>query len=439
MYLVGQKRVLALVNLIIYLFSSTMQERKMRDIMSLMKKIMIYIATTVFLLVVTMIVILYGKGYNLNFENGKFGISGTGLLAATSQPDGAGIYIDDHLTSATNNTISLAPGEYDVKISKSGYSTWDKKIKIEKEVVSSVYALLIPVAPKLDNITNMGVGDPVLDPTRTKIAYTVSSLDDPRKNGVYILDMGLRPILTLQSSSSQIVDDTIDNFSKAKLAWTPDAKEVIAAIPTGTKAVTTYLLKTSFNENPQDITATLASVNLTWKNQKDIQDKSQLLGLKVELQNLIKDNFTILSWSEDETKILYVASQSASLSKIIDPPLIGTNSTPEVRNINKGTIYVYDIKEDKNYKILDSMPENNSPDFVNGFPLNWFTDSKHLIYVSDKKIQIVDYDGQNNRTIYAGPFIDGFVFSWPDGSKVLILTDLGNPTISPNLYTIGLK
>lgn len=392
------------------------------------KKLALYIVTIVFLLTATTAVILYGKGYAFSFGNGKIGILGTGLLAATSQPDGAGIYIDGHLTSATNNTINLPPGEYDVKISEAGYSTWEKKIKIEKEVVSSAYAFLIPTAPKLDNITTTGVSNPVLDPTRTKIAYTVSSLEDSRKNGVYILDMGLRPILTLQSSSTQIVDDTIDDFSKSALSWSPDAKELIATISAGT-ASTTYLLKTTFNSNPQDITATLASVNSSWKNQKDIQDQSQLLGLKTELQNIIKEDFAILSWSEDETKILYTASKSATLPLIINPPLIGTNSTSEVRGINKGSIYVYDLKEDKNYKIMDA----------NATSLSWFTDSKHLIYVVDGKIQIMDYDGQNRIMVYAGPFVDNYVFSWPDSSKLLILTDLGNSNALPNLYTIGLK
>ena len=390
-----------------------------------------YITTALFLLIVTVAVILYGKGYNFSFGDGKIGLLGTGLLAATSQPDGAGIYINNHLTSATNNTVSLSPGEYDIKIAKSGYFPWQKKIKIEKEVVSSAFALLIPTAPKLDNVTDIGVSDPVLDPTRTKIAYTVSASQDPRKNGVYILDMGLRPILTLQSSSSQIADNTIDNFSQSKLSWSPDAKELVATISAGPNIASTYLLKTNFNENPQDVTATLEAVNASWSEQKIKQDKFQLLGFKAKLQSLIKENFKILSWSEDETKILYTATQSATLPLIINPPLIGANSTPEERQMSKGSVYVYDIKEDKNFKILDSMP---TP-----LPLTWFPDSKHLIFVFDKKIIIMDYDGQNKTTAYAGPFIDDYVFAWPDGSKILILTDLGNPNIAPNLYTIGLK
>lgn len=404
-----------------------------------MKKISIYIATFLFLVVATVAVIFYGKGYIINLGDGKIGILGTGLLAAASSPDGAGIYINNHLTSATNNAISLSPGEYQIKIAKAGYFSWEKKIKIEKEVVSTVYALLLPIAPKLENITDTGISRPVIDPSRTKIAYTVSSFDTPRKNGIYILDMSLRPILTLQSSSTQIADDTIDNFSQAKLSWSPDAKDLVATISSLPNFSTTYLLKTSFNQNPQDVTETLGSVNAIWNKQKENQEKSQLFGLKPKIVSLTKENFRILSWTEDETKILYSATKSATLPLIIDPPLIGANSTPQERTINKGAVYVYDLKEDKNFKILDSMPDHNSLDFVNEFPLTWFSDSKHLIYVNDKKISIMDYDGQNRTTVYAGPFIDEYVFAWPDGSKVLMLTDLGNPTISPNLYTIGLK
>ena len=403
-----------------------------------MKKTIIYISTIIFLLLITTAVVLYGRGYNFSFGDGKIGILGTGLLAASSQPDGAGIYINDHLTSATDNTISLSPGEYDVKITKAGYFPWEKKINIEKEVVSAVYALLIPTAPKLESITDTGVSNPVIDPSRTKIAYTVSSFDNPRENGIYILDMSIRPILTLQSASTQIVDDTTDDFSTAELSWSPDTKELLATITSGSNT-TTYLLKTSFNENPQDVTATLPALNTTWGQRKENEDKSQIFGLKKELEDLILKNFQILSWSSDESKILYMATRSAELPMIIKPPLIGTNSTPEERNITQETIYVYDIKEDKNYKIQDSMPEHISKDFINEFPLTWFADSMHLIYVNDKKISIMEYDGQNKTTIYAGPFIDDYAFSWPDGSKILILTDLGNLAISPNLYTIGLK
>ena len=69
----------------------------------------------------------------------------------------------------------------------------------------------------------------------------------------------------------------------------------------------------------------------------------------------------------------------------------------------------------------------------------FYPDSKHLVHVFDGKIDIMEYDAQNRTTVYAGPFVDGFVFPWPDATKLVILTNLGNPNITPNLYTIGLK
>src|SRR3989344_3080405 len=253
------------------------------------KKIIIYVFTALLLISGTLAIILYGKGYIFNFEKGKIEISVNGLLAATSNPDGAGIYINDHLTSATNNSVSLSPGEYDVKIVKDGYFPWNKKIKIEKEVVTSAYALLFPTAPKLENITDTGVSNPVIDPSGTKIAYTVSYFDSPRKNGIYVLDMSLRPILTLRSASSQIADDTLDKFSQSLLSWSPDSREILATISAETNNNTTYLLKDSFNENPQDVTQTLEEVKTAWENDRNTLTKSKIFGFSSKLKNFINN------------------------------------------------------------------------------------------------------------------------------------------------------
>jgi len=392
-----------------------------------------HILIFLFLIIVTIIVVLYGKGYRFGQTEGKPGLSGTGLLVATSQPNGAQIFVNNHLTSATNNTINLAPGEYDVKIVKDGYFPWNKKIKIQREVVSKADALLFITTPKLEGITDSGVANPVIDPSLRQIAFTVAS-QSARKNGVYILDMTSRPILTLQSASTQIVDDTLDKFSQGIPSWSPDGRQLVATVSSRLGFPTTYLLNTNFNQNPRDVTETLGNVNETWILQRETKERSRIDGLKPVLRNVISQDFKILSWSPDETKILYTASQSANIPTIINPPLIGTDSAPEIRLIQKGSVYVYDIKEDKNFKILDYIPYATRP-----LPLTWFPDSEHLIFVNDSQINIMEYDAQNKTTVYAGPFVDNYVFPWPDASKIVILTNLGNSNLVPNLYTIGLK
>jgi hypothetical protein len=397
------------------------------------KEVIVSALIIFFILIGTFIAIMFGKGYRFGFGGNGPIVSGTGLLVATSTPDGAQVFVNGHLTTATDNTINLAPGEYDVKIFKDGYFAWQKKITIKKEVVSKADALLFPKAPKLESITNIGILNPVLDPSKTKIAYVVAS-QSAVKNGIYVLDMTSRPILTLQSASSQIVNETVDAFSSSSLLWSPDSKEILASVKISNN---TYLIQTNtLNQNPKDVTETKLTVDASWEKLKNDKNKALMDSLPKKLKTVVSQDFNILEWSQDETKILYEASQSAEIPLIINPPLIGTDSTPEVRNIKKGEVYVYDLKEDRNYKILDSIPErkDSSP-----LAIMWFPDSKHLVYVNNSRITMMEYDGKNQTTIYAGPFVDGYVFPWPDATKLVILTNLGNPTIDANLYTIGLK
>lgn len=391
------------------------------------KQFVISLSILAFLLLTTLLFVFYGKGYRIDLSQGRPSLSGTGLLVATSTPDGAEVYINSHLTTATNNTINLPPGEYTVRIQKQGYFPWEKRIKVQREVVAKAESLLFPTTPKLESITASGVESPTIDPSLTRIAYTVASAS-ARKNGVYVLDMSSRPILTLQSAATQIADDTVDFLSKAGLVWSPDGQELLATVSGVLQTPTTYLLKAnSLNASPHDVTATLGSVKSLWEQERKEKEDARLETVKSSLRKLIIEHFRVLVWSPDETKILYESSVSAQLPLIVSPRLIGVDATAEERNVKKGSVYVYDTKEDKNYSIDASLP------------LSWLPDSKHLLFVQDKRINIVEYDGTNVTTVYAGPFIDNYVFPWPNGSKILVLTNLGNSSIPPNLYTISLK
>jgi len=393
------------------------------------RSIIIPLLVLFFLVLVTVGVVYYGKGYRFINDNGKPNFLGTGMLVATSLPDGAQVFIDGHLTTATDNTINLSPGEYTVKIQKEGYFSWTKKIIIKKEVVTKVEAKLFPSAPKLESITTGGVENPVMDPSQTKLAYTVASNSAVKKRGIYILDMSTRPILTLQNSATQIVDNSTNTFSNSLLSWSPDGIELLATISAGFNNI--YLLEANrFNENPPDVSATMVAVNSSWEKQKMEKEKAQMETLSKKIRSTVAENFEILTWSaSDEPKILYKAKNSFELAEV--KKIIGGNTTPEERSIKKDAVYVYDILEDKNYKIFDSLDTNVS--------LTWFPESSHLVYVHNQKVEIMEYDGGNKTVVYAGPFEGNSVFPWPDGNKIVILTSLGNVNTPPNLYTVGLK
>src|SRR5438132_375552 len=120
----------------------------------------------IFISIGTVLAILYARGYRLG-QNGKNIIAGTGLVVFTSSPSGARVSINGHFTTATDNTLNLAPGEYDITIQKDGYFDWKKHIIVKNEVVTEANAALFPIAPKLESVTISGASNPVIDPTGT--------------------------------------------------------------------------------------------------------------------------------------------------------------------------------------------------------------------------------------------------------------------------------
>ncbi len=61
------------------------------------------------------------------------GQSNMAVLDISSEPKDAEIEIDGAFAGTTPRTKRLNPGEYKIKISKNGYKSWERKIKVEAE------------------------------------------------------------------------------------------------------------------------------------------------------------------------------------------------------------------------------------------------------------------------------------------------------------------
>src|SRR3989338_3829077 len=91
--------------------------------------------------------ILYARGYRFDLTQQK--LDSTGIIVASSFPDGAKIYLNGELFGATNTNIVIEPGEYTVDIKKDGYSSWTKNVRLKGEQVVKMDALLHPRNPSL--------------------------------------------------------------------------------------------------------------------------------------------------------------------------------------------------------------------------------------------------------------------------------------------------
>lgn len=386
------------------------------------------------------VAILLARGYQIDITNRT--LSQTGILVTTSDPDGAEVYINDVLTTATNNTLNLAPGTYNVSIRKDGFSRWEKTIPIVKEEVFKTNAFLFPLVPDLGPITYSGALNPTLSPDGSRVAFSVASASG-EKNGIWVLDMGrgvlVAPLIS-GANQRQIYQNTAAlNLSGAKFLWSNDSRQIL--VYTDDKAPTlatpsakpVYLLEADqLNITARQVNAEQKDLLSSWKEGQLSVEQAQMNRLPLVLKTILASSASEIKFSVDETKVLYHATASASLPTILNTYLPGKNPTPETRETAPGKVYMYDIKEDQNYQI-DYCSET-------GVTCTWFPSSRHILAYTDKDVSLIDFDGTNRNVVYEGPFIPGIVYSWPDWSKIVLLTSLNalaGGTV--NLYTLKLR
>ncbi len=98
------------------------------------------IADTIFVLVAAWAV-MYATGYRVDFQD--WSIHKTGVLAITTKPNGADVYINDKkYARKTPITLrNMLPGDYAIKISLEGYRPFNKTIKIVSREVTEEHNL----------------------------------------------------------------------------------------------------------------------------------------------------------------------------------------------------------------------------------------------------------------------------------------------------------
>lgn len=382
-------------------------------------RILLFVATLVLVPVLTYFVILFARGYRPSTGNGG-SLQPTGILAATSFPDGAQLYINSQFKSATNSNINLPPGLYEVEIKKDTYFPWKKTVEIKPEEVTRTSAVLFPTVPSLKAITTEGADLPTLSPDGTKVVFTQTLSSGA--TGVFLLDLTDSPLGILNRDPRQL--STI-NAALSEVSWSPDSKQVVL-----TASPSSYLVDVN-NPNQQltNVTSILQTILDDWQETRRVREEQKFITLPKQMQDILATSAANLVWSPKETKVMYTATASATIPDDLIKPLPGSSTQSQNRQIEPGKEYVYDVEEDRNFEI--GLPEDK---------LSWFPTSSHFIKVEKGAVTIMEYDTQNPTIVYSGPMEDGYALPYPSGRQLLILTNL-NPTISKvaNLYAVSLR
>ncbi len=378
------------------------------------KRFLITLITLLVIGGVASFAIFFAKGYTFSTSQKK--IVGTGIITITSTPDAASVYIDGHLTTATNATISsLPPKEYTARVVKEGFIPWERKVSVKEGLVTDLKITLFPAIPTIYPLTYNGVKNPVLSPDSGKLAYLVTS---GKKSGIWVWTLtAQQPIAFARGSEPhQIAQNGSVSYAEADLKWSPDSKQVLATVGNNN-----YLLDDNkLNLDPRDITPTLQATLKGWDDDSKAKDSVRVLAVKNNQARKIASDSAMLRWAPDETKYMYSENVKTQNSKL-------KTETPK-EDESQTHFKIYDLETDTQFDLPEAKLHF------------WLPDSRHVVLVDDGKISIVDFDGTNQAIIYAGKFEDNLVFAWPDSSRLVFISSYQTPTASePNLFGINLK
>ena len=375
----------------------------------------------------------YARGYRLDFKTFKF--QPNGILVLKSEPDGASIFIDGELKTATNASISIPPGTYDVEVRKDGYFSWYKRLTIEKEIVTQAGVSLFKNVPSLAPITSSGAVNPVMSEDGSKIVYSIlpSKEAGNDKAGLWELDTASLP-LGFGQGPKRITDG---DMTGASYTFSPDGRQILL-----TMANSNFIIDMgSFTAQNQrvNIASKKDTTLAQWKTENELKDQNLIRNLPPELSDILSRKSSSFIFSPDGNMILFTASSSASLPEGLVRPLPGASTQRQERDIQIGHTYVYDIKEDRNFLITDQLVTINNVDNSQTLALRWMSTSKHLLLADSGQVVIMDYDGTNRQIVYSGSYFAPSAFPFSNTTKLLILTNLGAGTGSANLYTLTVK
>ncbi len=337
--------------------------------------------TTFVILLLTAGIFLYTAGYRLaKDDETPIDIPQTGMVSAKSLPDGANVYLNGELKTATDGTIAgLIPGNYNIRIIKNGFVTWEKEIEIFPELVTDITAVLVSQSPRLEPLTNTGAREPTISPTLTKLAFFSKDGSAP---GVWVIPLTGDALSLFRSNPYVVLEDLPGRlFSQGKtIEWSPDEKELL--VQTDDDQYYTVSLDngtSTFITEPNELKNKWAETLV----QRRI-DFIQKLDIPEDLREIAISKDTM--WAPDNKKFMYTTESNENIEYRVynmeKPIPVGEQVDSIVMSINKETV----------------QPS-----------VSWYADSFHMVVTEmDQeneyrgKVSLIRIDGSNkeNRQIF---------------------------------------
>jgi len=425
-------------------------------------KIILPLASLGFFLVASLIVLVISQGKKLE-DDGSF--VQTGIIRVNSIPT------EDVKASINNNEVpfsefritNINPGIVNLKLTKEGYSPWEKQIKVESGIVKDVYAQLYPNTIPFTKVSDTNINKTFFSDDSQYIYYTV--LNGTSVDGIWRLKL-TRNLLDFSNTQqiSQIIKftDTEKNElleNEYSIESSNDNNKLILTV-----GVNHYLYTLSDTTNRVDLNNTLgfAIENVQWfKDSQSIiftQDNKHAFEYDINSKEISLINYNAegipnyaisannVFFIKDNKLMVYInkvvqeyqfsdklaAIIPSALSKIYTPlenpnililstddtliyvdiqkdflDLVDTLSTFH-KSLSNGrlityfkndVLHSYHVEDNFNANTLDTSNYNLAINKDTFDNLEFAATGKNLVLFTNNKLTLMDYDGLNANSI----------------------------------------
>ncbi len=139
--------------------------------MNLWHRRLVYAGFAVIFLIAAPLIVFYTQGYRYNFKRGR--VQKIGVLIVSSAPRRADIYLNNvfYNKKTPAKVEQLMPGDYEIKLTKSGYRDWQKKLTIYENATTFAEDVILWKNAMPELIQTMPITDWEISPDKEKIAF----------------------------------------------------------------------------------------------------------------------------------------------------------------------------------------------------------------------------------------------------------------------------
>lgn len=383
-------------------------------------RLILSLLTIIAFLILAPVLVMYAMGYRFGKE-----IKTVGMIYLRSTPKDANIYINGKpFKENTPAAItSLQSKEYQMKVIKEGFSSWEKKIKVFPNTITEVrniYLLPIFLSPRL--ITEHSVDYYKLSPSQESIAYITG---EEKNRGIWALN--LKNLSKVQIFSKLIHKDLEVPES---LEWSPDSKRIIflaePELKRSRETLPRYFIVdiekpteiidlsslTPFPEldEPRWVPNGSNKIFYTLKN----KDKNFLGVFELNLDNgenkqILPDNVITYAYSNNEIYFIKKDSKDASKIELWKANIDGGNpvsvfSFSELKSdyrallSTENNIIIF-TPEDKKIYLLNPVTNQLEVAASNITDVKWSPNGKYILYLKDGH-EIWVYNFNNEKSVF---------------------------------------